>query len=97
MNNAAAQKYSVALFAADGSSVHTAPDFDEPTFLPAGETLREAVDFVLAHSEGFAADIDTNEFAAASVAEALIRSAAGTDRVTIEEARELVARRAARA
>lgn len=86
-------KYTVSLKDANGTQVYTAKDLDEPGFKPAGDTIRQALEFAVGHTQGFTVDMDTYEFRPAKVATVVLRDAGGMETLTIEQAKAILAGR----
>jgi len=71
---------------------YTEQDFDQAAHLPAGETIREALMFALAHRQGFAVDHDNLVFEPAELTHIYLFDGSQKDIVTVAEAEAIVNR-----
>ena len=71
---------------------YTGQDFDQAAHLPAGETIREALMFALAHRQGFTVDHDNLVFEPAELTHIYLFDGSQKDIVTVAEAEAIVNR-----
>lgn len=86
-----APKYSVSLKTVDGTSVYTEKDFDQPSKLPAGNTIREALQYAVDHSKGFSIPADGDfEFYPSKVAKIILWDGNSPEEITLAYALEIL-------
>jgi len=90
---ASAPKYSISLKSEDGASIYIEKDFDQPSKLPAGNSIREALQYAVDHAKGYAMDFDNNEFKPRKASTILLWDGNSYDEISIAAALDILRRK----